>query len=172
MTRVVVQALVLLRTTEYWLEPLQTHFSQSSGSLQSRLPASVRLREDWVLIEMRCSPRWMLFSNLLTFFIGLSYAEQMSVQILPMRMEAAKIAPPAFPVVGTNGLAGRKKQKKTQTLLASFPPGACGRMNELICSHCASWIYSHALLWYPTSMGYCKLMTSAAKAHLHEIWPV
>ena len=42
----------------------------------------------------------------------------------------------------------RKKKKKNGPTVEEIPAGllaavARGRMNELICSHCASWVYSH-----------------------------
>lgn len=65
----------------------------------------------------------------------LTYAEQISTQI---------------------SAEGKKKKSRNEGLpqivknspsAEEIPAGpcsiACGRMNELICSHCASWIYSH-----------------------------
>lgn len=134
--------------------------------------AALRLSVDWKALLAEIN---VIFKRI-NFFIGLSYAEQISVHILPMRTERGAKNNTTCLFWGCKkkklALQGGKREQENPRRPLFFPPSACGWMNELICSHCASWIYSHALLWYPTSMGYCKLMTSSVKAHLHEIWTV
>lgn len=140
----------------YWYRALRT------------LSCEALLRWD-VLTECH-SVKWMLFPYTLPFY-SVDYAEQISthfygVEIKNNNKRKGNLSASEF-------IFRKKKGPTAERVPAGLlVPVAGGRMNELICSHCVSWIYSHTALWYPTSMGYCKLMTRSVKAHLHEIWTV